>query len=376
LLQTSPEGTKLLFTRLKKTSPGSSCLRLIGKRREDVAAVMRTVFMVLALFLCGWVEPTLAQEPFYKGKTIRLIVGTDPGGGFDTYSRAIARHMSRHIPGGPTIVVENMPGAAHLISANYIYKIAKPDGLTMGNFTGTLLLGQVLKRPGIEFDARKFEYVGAPSRDVSTCALAKRSGVGTLQQWIGSKNVVKIGGIGPGDFTYEIPKILEFALGLPVQVVAGYKGTAPIRLAVEGGEVDGVCMDWNSIKATWRKALDSGDVKVVVQITPRVHPELSDIPRASDFANTAEGRRLIQVGIYDRGTIFRPYMLPPGVSPERVQLLRAAFAETLKDPLFLADAKKSNLVIDGVSGNELEKIAVEMFKLDAATAGKLNDILK
>jgi tripartite-type tricarboxylate transporter receptor subunit TctC len=337
---------------------------------------MRTVFMVLALFLCGWVEPTLAQEPFYKGKTIRLIVGTDPGGGFDTYSRAIARHMSRHIPGGPTIVVENMPGAAHLISANYIYKIAKPDGLTMGNFTGTLLLGQVLKRPGIEFDARKFEYIGAPSRDVSTCALAKRSGVGTLQQWIGSKNVVKIGGIGPGDFTYEIPKILEFALGLPVQVVAGYKGTAPIRLAVEGGEVDGVCMDWNSIKATWRKALDSGDVKVVVQITPRVHPELSDIPRASDFANTAEGRRLIQVGIYDRGTIFRPYMLPPGVSPERVQLLRAAFAETLKDPLFLADAKKSNLVIDGVSGNELEKIAVEMFKLDAATAGKLNDILK
>ena len=135
-------------------------------------------------------------------------------------------------------------------------------------------------------------------------------------------------------------------------------------------------MDWNSIKATWRKALDSGDIKVVVQITPRVHPDMSDVPRASDFAKTAEARKLIQVGIYDRGTIFRPYILPPGVPRDRVQLLRVAFAETLKDPEFLADAKKSNLVIDSVSGNELEKIALEMFKLDPATTSKLNEILK
>ena len=341
-----------------------------------MTVVIFTMLIVLEIFFFAWIEPILAQESFYKGKTIRLVVGTDPGGGFDTYSRAIARHMSRYLPGVPTIVVENMPGAAHLISANYIYKIAKPDGLTIGNFTGTLLLGQVLGRPGIEFDARKFEYIGAPSRDISTCALAKRSGISSLQQWIGSKNVIKIGGIGPGDFTYENPKILEFALGLPVQVVAGYKGTAPIRLAVEGGEVDGVCMDWNSIKATWRKALDSGDVKVVVQITPRVHPEMSDVPLASDFAKTAEGQKLIQVGIYDRGTIFRPYILPPGMPRERVQLLRAAFAETLKDPEFLADAKKSNLVIDSVTGNELEKIALEMFKLDPAMISKLNEILK
>src|SRR4029453_13606424 len=200
-------------------------------------------------------------------------------------------------------------------------------------------------------------------------------GISSLQQWIGSKNVIKIGGIGPGDFTYENPKILEFALGLPVQVVAGDKGTAPIRLAVEGGEVDGVCMDWNSIKATWRKALDSGDFKVVVQITLRFHPEMSNVPLASDFAKTDEGRKLIQVGIYDRGTIFRPYVLPSGVPRERVQLLRAAFAETLKDPEFLADAKKSNLVIDSVPGNELEKIALEMFKLDPAMTSKLNEVL-
>ncbi|MGH7834394.1 MAG: Bug family tripartite tricarboxylate transporter substrate binding protein, partial [Candidatus Binatia bacterium] len=246
--------------------------------------------------------PVLAQQPFYQGKTLRLIVGTTPGGGFDTYSRAIARHMGRHIPGNPTIIVDNMPGAAHLISANYIYKVAKPDGLTMGNFTGTLLLGQVMGRPGVEFDARRFHYLGAPSRDISICALSKRSGVTSLQEWQASKNPVKIGGIGPGDFTYEVPKVLGYALNLPTQVVAGYKGTAPIRLAVESGEVDGVCMDWNSIRATWRKALDAGDVVVVARITPSSDPEISKVPLASDFAKTPEGRSLIQVAVEERGS--------------------------------------------------------------------------
>jgi tripartite-type tricarboxylate transporter receptor subunit TctC len=325
--------------------------------------------------VCGK-QPVLAQQPFYQGKTLRLVVGTTAGGGFDTYSRAIARHLGRHIPGNPTIIVDNMPGAAHLISANYLYKVAKPDGLTMGNFTGTLLLGQVLGRPGIEFDARKFNYLGAPSRDISICALRKASGVTSLQEWQAAKTPVKIGGIGPGDFTYEVPKVLGYALNLPTQVVAGYKGTAPIRLAVENGEVDGVCMDWNSIRATWRKALDSGDVIVVARITPSSDPEISRVPLASDFAKTPEGRSLIQVAIEERGSIFRTYLLPPGVPKDKTQLLTRAFSETLKDPEFLSDAKKSNLNVDPVSGAELEKIVSNMFRLDPALLSRLNEILK
>jgi tripartite-type tricarboxylate transporter receptor subunit TctC len=320
--------------------------------------------------------PVLAQQPFYQGKTIRLIVGTTAGGGFDTYSRAIARHMGRHIPGNPTIIVDNMPGAAHLISANYIYKVAKPDGLTMGNFTGTLLLGQVLGRPGVEFDARRFHYLGAPSRDISICALSKRSGVTSLQEWQASKNPVKIGGIGPGDFTYEVPKVLGYALNLPTQVVAGYKGTAPIRLAVESGEVDGVCMDWNSLRSTWRKALDAGEVIVVARITPSSDPEIYKVPLASDFAKTPEGRSLIQVAVEERGSIFRTYLLPPDVPKDKVQLLTRAFNETLKDPDFLSDARKSNLNIDPVSGAELEKIVSNMFRLEPALLSRLNEILK
>jgi tripartite-type tricarboxylate transporter receptor subunit TctC len=342
---------------------------MIGKTLRCLLAVG------VASALCGE-APAPAQQPFYQGKTVRLIVGTSPGGGFDTYSRAIARHMGRRIPGSPPIIVENMPGAAHLISANHLFKVAKPDGLTFGNFTGALLFSQVLGRPGIEFDARRFHYLGAPVRDVSVCALSKRSGVASLQQWRSAANPVKMGSIGPGDFTYEVPKVVSHALNLPAQVVAGYKGTAEIRLAVENGEVDGLCMDWNSIRSTWRKAVDAGDVRVVVRVTPSPDPEIAKIPLAADLAKTPEARNLIRVAVQDRGSIFRPYLTPPGVPKDRLEVLRRAFHETLKDSEFLADAKKSNLNIDPVSGEELDKIVSSMFGLDAAFLSRLNEILK
>ena len=139
------------------------------------------------------------HEIFYKGKTIRIVVGTTPGGGFDTYSRAIAQHMGRHIPGHPSIIVENMPGAGTLIAANHSYKVVKPDGLTIGNFIGGLVLGQVLGQPGIEFDARRFEWVGVPSRDNIVCAFTKASGITSLEKWTASKTPVKIGAI----FTFQ-----------------------------------------------------------------------------------------------------------------------------------------------------------------------------
>jgi len=197
-----------------------------------------------------------------------------------------------------------------------------------------------------------------------------------LQQWQVSKKAIKIGSIGPGDFTYEVPKIVGYALNLLMQVVAGYKGTAEIRLAVENGEVDGVCMDWNSVRSTWRKALDSGDVTVIVRITSTSDPEISRVPSAVDFTRKPEERKLIEVGVDDRGAIFRPYVLPPEVPLDRVKVLRRAFSDTLKDSDFLADAKRSHLNIDVVSGDELEKIVSGLFRLDSAVASKLSEGLR
>src|ERR1044071_5798164 len=205
----------------------------------------------LALLLLNLAPAAFAQDSFYRGKTVRIIVGASAGGGYDTYSRTIARHMGRHIPGNPVLVVDNMPGAGFLISANYMYKIAKPDGLTIGHFIGGLFLQQLLGKPGVEFDARKFEYIGVPAQDNYMLGVHKSTGITSIEQWLSSKTVIKLGGVGAGSATDDIPKVLAVAIGLPMQLVSGYKGTADVRLAFGSGEVNGICNSWESFKATW-----------------------------------------------------------------------------------------------------------------------------
>ncbi len=316
-----------------------------------------------------------STHEFYKGKTIRIIVGATPGGGFDTYSRAIARHLGKHIPGGPTVIVENMAGAGTLIAANYTYKAAKPDGLSIGNFAGGFALGQLLGLPGIELDARKFEVIAVPSRDSVACAFTKASGITSMERWLAAKAPVKLGSTGRNSPPEDSAKILKAALGLPIHLVSGYKGTAEIRLAAESGEVAGGCWQWESIKVTWRRALDAGDVTVVVQATSQPLPDLPTVPLAERFAGTEEARALIRVGIQNPGTITRLYAFPPGTPKDRVQIMRKAFQDTLKDPDFAADAKRSKLEIDPTTGEEAERIIGEFFRLDPALLARLKEIL-
>jgi len=319
----------------------------------------------------------LAQEPFFKGKTVRIVVGFSPGGGFDVYSRAISRHLGRHIPGNPNVIVENMTGAGSLIAANNVYKVAKPDGLTIGNINGGLFMQQLLGAPGIEFDAVKFEHVGVPVKDKSVCVMTKSSGFTSLDKWAASKTPLKLGATGPGSATYNVPLILKEALGLPIQLVSGYKGIADVRLAAETGELAGVCgWTWDSLKATWNKALDSGETVVVLQTVSQAISELPKIPLAINFAKSEESRHLIQAGIHDVSDVTYSYLLPPGTPKDRVEGLRKAFGATMKDGEFLADTKKSRLGIDPLSGEELEKTIGRLFKLSLSVLSKLKQVLK
>jgi tripartite-type tricarboxylate transporter receptor subunit TctC len=336
---------------------------------------LSTLNFAIALVLTIVVSSAALGEEFYQGKTIRVVVGFSAGGGFDTYSRMIARHLGKHIPGNPTVIVENMPGAGSLIAANYLYKVARADGLTMGNFVGYSVLGQVLGRPGIEFDARSFEWIGLPVSDTGACVLTRASGVTSLELWQASKIPVKLGVVGPGDGTYNSAKILKDVIGLPVQMVAGYKGTADIRLAAESGEVAGGCWQWEPIKATWRKGLDAGEVVVVLQLNDMPHRDLAKVPQAVSLAKTGEARILLQAAIHDPNTITRPYAFPPGTPKDRVEITRKAFMATMRDPEFLADAKKSKLDIDATPGEELDKIVKRYFKLDPAIVAKLKALL-
>lgn len=339
--------------------------------------MLKSFLGLLALVVClPSSAPAAGTDDFYKGKSIRIVVGFSAGGGFDTYARAIARHMSKHIPGQPAILVENMTGAGSLIAANHLFKVAKPDGLTIGHFIGGLFLGQVLGQPGVEFDARKFEFIGAPITDHVVCAMTKASGITSVEKWMASKTPVKMGGIAPGTSTPDnATRIFKAALGLPIQLVTGYKGTAEVRLAAESGEVAGGCWGWDSVKTTWRKAIEAGDAVVVLQANRKNHPELSQIPQAIKLAKSEDARRMIDVGIHADSDIVRTYTLPPGTPKDRIQILRKAFTDTLKDSEFLADAKKSNLSVDPVAPDEIERDIAGLFKLDPGLVAKLKELL-
>jgi len=359
--------------------PGARFKGLRVQRSFRVAGLQGLVFLILVTihpFNPLTLKLAFAQEPFYKGKTIRIVVGFSAGGGFDTYARALARHMGKHISGNPSLTVENMAGAGSLIAANHLYNVPKPDGLTIGHFIGGLFLGQVLGQKGVEFDARKFEYIGAPTTDHVVCAFTKASGITNVERWMASKTPVKMGGLGPGSSTPDnATRIFKAAVGLPIQLVSGYKGTADIRLAAENGELAGGCWGWDSVKVTWRRALEAGDVVIVLQANRNTREDLPKIPQAISLAKTDEARKLIEVGIHGDSEIVRTYTLPPGTPKDRVQILRKAFEDTLKDPEFVAEAKKADLTVNLVPGEEAEKIVSGLFKLDPALVTKLKDIL-
>lgn len=323
------------------------------------------------------VGSTDAQDGFYRGKTLRIVVGFSAGGGFDVYSRTLSRHIGRHIPGNPAVIVENMTGAGSLVAANHLFRAAKPDGLSLGNINGGLFVQQLLGWPGIEFDAAKFEHVGVPVKDKTVCVTTKASGFASVERWAAAKTPLKFGATGPGSATHNVPLVLKEALNLPIQLVSGYKGIADVRLAAEGGELAGVCgWTWDSLKATWSRALDAGDANVVLQTVPQAIPELPKVPLAISLAKSEEARQLIQTGIHDVADLTYSYVAPPRTPKERLDVLRKAFSDTMKDAEFIADAKKSRLGIDAMTGDELAQTVARLFKTPPAVVAKLKDVLK
>jgi tripartite-type tricarboxylate transporter receptor subunit TctC len=221
----------------------------------------------------------------------------------------------------------------------------------------------------------KFNWVGVPVQDLTVCALTKASGITSLEQWLAAKEPVKLGGEAPGANDSDAPRILKLALGLPIQLIEGYKGTSQIRLAAEAGEVAGGCWTWESIKVTWQKALEAGLVNVVLQINRERHSELTQVPNAIEYAKTDEGRQLLQLGVHDPGAVLRAYALPPGTPKDRVEILRKAFMATMKDADFVTEMKKSNFAIDPLPGEQVEKIITGFFKLPPAQVARLKEVL-
>lgn len=328
------------------------------------------------LFLAAAPNSSADESAFYRTKTVRIVVGQAPGGGFDLYARTLARHMVRHIPGNPNVIVENMPGAGSLAAANYLYNNARPDGLTLGSFLGSLVLNQVLGQSEVAFDARRFRWIGIPDEQTGACVLTKASGVTSIEKWQAATTPLVLGSTGSAGVMYTAAVVLKEALGFPVRLVTGYQGAAAVRLASDRGEVHGACWQWESIKTTWRERLADGSAVVVLQFGRKPHPDLSNVPLATRLAKSEEARLILRVAVEDLNAITRAYAAPPGTPDDRVAVLRKAFMATLKDPAFVAEAKKLNLTVRPLTSDELEERIRGYFELPQHLVNKLKVLLE
>ncbi len=334
---------------------------------------IRIFAFFLAVALLPWLSVAQAA-PDYAGQTLRLIVGTSPGGGYDTYARAIARHMPRHLPGKPNIIVQNMPGAGSLIAANYLYNVAKPDGLTFAMLISGLVMEQTMGTEGIKFDAAKFQWIGAPSVGMPVCAFMGFSGVKTLDDLVKSEKTLVMGAAGSS--TREQPRILKQLIGANVKMVPGYQGTAGIRAAMTRREVDGACWQWVSMKITARDMLNAkGDnqlIPVLIQ-GDSDDPQVKGLPKYTDFIKGAEDMEAFNAWMAQY-RFFRPFAAPPEAPAEAVEVLRKAFKATLEDPEFLALAKKTRMTIHHVPA-DVVAAQVRVVSASSAVKAKLRNII-
>ena len=328
---------------------------------------------LVAAFVVSFGATARAQE-FYKDKTITFIVGYSPGGTYDQYTRLIARHIGKYIAGKPNAIVENMPGAGGIIAANHLYNRAKPDGLTVAAWAAPLLLQHIMGNEATKFDGRKVGWVGIPAPYDTACHFSHESGIKTMDDWFAAKRPMKISSIGPGTSLSDVPKLLRAALGLPLELVEGYKGGAEARLAVENGEVDGLCASWQATKVSWRSQMESGKIRVVLQATLKSHPELKEVPLANSYAKTDEARTLLKVA--DNVHVYQfPYSTPPATPADRLQILQQAFVKALRDPELAAEAKKAQLEVEPVDGPTTAKTFAGLYELNPSLIAKLKEIL-
>jgi tripartite-type tricarboxylate transporter receptor subunit TctC len=306
-----------------------------------------------------------SANDFYKGKTIRFVVGLAAGGGYDLSARTIGRHMGKHIPGHPNIVVENMTGAGSLIAANYTYNSAKPDGLFVGIWNSGYVLRQALGDKAMRFDARKYGWIGAPTKGTPFCSIMAHTGLKSLKEIVAANRELKMGSTGPGSTYDDMPQILNRIIGTKFSVISGYEGTSTILVAMRRKEVDGGCWTWESGRTTARPMLDAkGDDKLIPFLIHRREPdpEVKDLPLIPEVIKGEDNLSAYRTwaGTYE---FQRPFTVPPGTPKERLQLLRKGFADTMKDPEFIAEANKSKLETTYVSGEEVDKYVNQVLSI-------------
>jgi len=321
--------------------------------------ILATILFALAI--------ARAQDPaaFYKGRNVDLYIGYSVGGAYDLYARVIARHLGKHIPGNPTIVPKNMEGAGSLRLANWLYNVAPKDGTAIATIGRGTAFDPLLGSKGAQFQADKFTWIGSANNEVSICVAWNTSGITKLEDTLSQ-----------AADTDQFPRILNGVLGTKFKIVTGYPGGNDVTMAMERGEVKGRCgWSWSSVLATHKRWIDDKSITILVQLSLSKHPDLPDVPLVMDFAKSEDQQQIFKL-IFARQVMGRPYLAPPGVPPERAAALRTAFMDTMKDPEFLSDAEKSQLEINPVAGDEVEKLVKELYQTPKPLADKAADFIR
>ena len=309
--------------------------------------------LLLAVALAA-LPSAAAAQPSFTGKTVTIIVGYKAGGGYDATARMLARHLPKHIPGKPTVIVQNMPGANSIISANHIYNVAKPDGLTIGTFNRNLPIAQLTKVEGVKFDITKFQWVGSAANESTVLAIRTDLPYKTFDELRKAKQTVVIGSTGPGANTHDFPLLLKELLGLNFKIVSGYSSSADIMLAVERKEVDGRAGSYTSL----RPFIDRGLVRPIVRARS-TEPGIDKLPADEDAAPNARAKAIMALRSAPE-QVARPYVLPPATPADIVKVMRDAFAKAVQDPELEAEGKKAKLDLEYLPGDQAQKILVEV----------------
>ena len=313
-----------------------------------------------------------ALARFYKDKTVTIAVGSSPGGGLDTFGRLLSRHMGKHIPGKPTVVVSNVPGAGGNVLANNLYTLVPKDGTYMGITFPSVIIDPLLSENHRGYDPTKFNYIGNANAEVLVCLLRRDVGVKSLEDFLRADLV--IGATAPGSTTADFPMIVKGLLGAKFRLVTGYQGSREVTLAIEKNEVQGICgLGWSTVKVQYPDIL-KGDMfaTVFAQEDLKGHPELNAInaPLIYSLAKTDEDKQALQM-FYAQNAFSRPFILPPGVPADRVEALRKIFLETIADPELQAEARKMNIEAVPSSGAELQQVIANMYATAPAVVARV-----
>ncbi|HEX5281876.1 MAG TPA: hypothetical protein VFW28_17480, partial [Micropepsaceae bacterium] len=294
---------------------------------------------------------------FYKGRTMPVIVGYSAGGGYDLYARVLAQYMGHHIPGTPTLIPQNMPGAGSIRAALYLYTAAPKDGSVIGTFARGLANSALIG--DAKLDARKFNWLGSVTRDTSVCISWNTSPIKTWNDAMTRQFTA--GGEGAAGDPDIFAKLYKNVFGVKIRLATGFPGTTDIALAMQRGEVDGLCgISWSTIKSRYPEWVKGNKIHILLQAAPKRDPELPNVPMASEYVHTPEQKQILDMVIANE-VLARPFVAPPGIPADRKAVLRKAFNDTMKDPAFLADARKTMIDINPVSGPEVDAIVAGLY---------------